>query len=355
MNYFQINILKWAKNNARRLPWKRYNDAYTIWLSEVLLQQTRVQQGLPYFNAFKKKYPTVFEMAKAQEDEILKLWEGLGYYARARNMYYTAQYLVNECNGIFPENYEGLLKLKGVGEYTAAAIASFAYNEPVAVVDGNVYRVLSRFFGIKTPIDSTMGKKEFKLKAQENLLKNKAAIYNQAIMDFGALQCSPKKPNCKTCPLNKKCKALQTNTINLLPKKSKKVKQKHRYFIFIIVKYKDKQFLVKRTQKDIWQGLFQFPLIEVDETVFLKEEQFNQLIIDNFKLSKFSFDGISQAFKQKLTHQKIMAKFVTINSSQKNHTKNNWIAVNEKEMLKFAFPKIIDCFLKDKVLHLNLK
>jgi len=355
MNYFQTNILKWAKIEPRLLPWKNYKDAYTIWLSEVLLQQTRVQQGLPYFYSFKKAYPTVFDMAKASEDEILKLWQGLGYYARARNMHFTAQIIVNDYNGVFPKNYEGLLQLKGIGEYTAAAIASFVYNEPVAVLDGNVYRVLSRFYGIETPIDSTSGKKEFKQVAKENLVKSKAAIYNQAIMDFGALQCVPKNPNCTICPLNKKCKGLKLNMINRLPLKLKKIKKKSRYFLFAVINHKNQKFLVKRTEKDIWQGLFQFPLIEVDEAAFLKEKDYKELVINSFNLKKISLNRVSQTYKQVLTHQKIMAKFLNITTLQKNEIPGIWKAVNEKEMLKFAFPKIIDCFLKDKVLLLNLK
>lgn len=355
MNYFQTNLLSWAKTSDRELPWKKYNDAYTIWLSEVLLQQTRVQQGLPYFEVFKKKYPTVFDMAKAKEDEILKLWQGLGYYARARNMHFTAKYIVNELNGIFPKNYEGLLKLKGIGEYTAAAIASFAYNEPVAVIDGNVYRVLSRFFGIETPIDTTKGKKEFKQIAKENLVKNKATIYNQAIMDFGALHCKPKKPACNTCPLSKNCKAFQLDKVDQLPLKSKKRKKKNRYFLFAIINYKNHKFLVKRTGKDIWQGLYQFPLIELSEKEFLKEDNFLQIISNNFNLKKIKLNSISNVCKQTLTHQKICAKFLNFTSLQKINDKQSWLAVKEQEMLKFAFPKIIDCFLKDKVLHLNLK
>lgn len=346
MNYFQTNLLSWFKNNTRKLPWKAYKDAYTIWLSEVLLQQTRVQQGLPYFNIFKQTYPNVFDMAKASEDEILKLWEGLGYYARARNMHYTAQYVVNELNGVFPENYQGLLKLKGIGEYTAAAIASFAYNEPVPVIDGNVYRLLSRYFGIKTPIDTTVGKKKFKKIANENLVKNKAAIYNQAIMDFGALHCTPRKPNCTVCPLKKNCKALKLNLVNSLPVKSKKIKKKNRFFLFVVINYKNKQFLVKRTGRDIWQGLFQFPLVEVEEKEFLKEENFTELISNNFKLKKVQLNNISMPYKQTLTHQKILAKFLNITLLQKIDFQYNWIAVGKQEIQKYAFPKIIDCFLK---------
>jgi len=346
MNYFQTNLLKWAKKTTRKLPWKAYKDAYTIWLSEVLLQQTRVQQGLPYFNVFKQTYPNVFDMAKAPVDEILKLWQGLGYYARARNMHYTAQYVVNELNGIFPKNYADLLKLKGIGEYTAAAIASFAYHEPVPVIDGNVYRVLSRYFGIKTPIDTTGGKREIKQKAIENLVKSKAAIYNQAIMDFGALQCVPKKPSCAICPLKKKCTALKMNLVSQLPVKSKKIIKKNRYFLFAVINYKNKQFLVKRIGKDVWQGLFQFPLVELGEQEFLKEEIFTNLICSNFKLKKIQIDSISRPYKQTLTHQKI---------KEKNNFQPDWIAVSKQEMQKFAFPKIIDCFLRDKVLLLNLK
>ncbi len=247
------------------MPWRETSDPYCIWLSEIMLQQTRIEQGLPYYLAFTNAYPSIFDLANASEEEVLKLWQGLGYYSRARNLHATAKYIAFELNGKFPETYEGLLKLKGVGDYTASAIASISYNEPVAVVDGNVYRVLSRYFDIDTPINSTAGIKEFKLLAKELLDKEDPATYNQAIMEFGALQCKPQSPLCNTCPLSASCLALKNNKISMLPVKLKKGKIKKRYFNYLVFQSEEnKTILEKRSGKGIWEGLYQFPLIETD-------------------------------------------------------------------------------------------
>ena len=221
-HFFTKNLMAWFATNHRPMPWKGEKNPYLIWLSEIILQQTRVEQGLPYFLKFKENYPTVTDLANAPEDEVMRMWQGLGYYSRARNLHFTAKHIAYDLNGVFPKTYVEILKLKGVGTYTAAAIASFAYDLPNAVVDGNVYRVLARYFGIETPIDSTIGKKEFTKLAYELLDNKRPADYNQAIMDFGATQCKPKKPNCINCPLNQKCIGFNTQKIDTLPIKTKK-------------------------------------------------------------------------------------------------------------------------------------
>ncbi|MEO1264044.1 MAG: A/G-specific adenine glycosylase, partial [Bacteroidota bacterium] len=241
--------MEWFSTNHRPLPWKGEKNPYLIWLSEIILQQTRVEQGLPYFEKFKKKYPTVKDLANAPEDEVMKMWEGLGYYSRARNLHAAAKFIADELNGTFPDTFHEILGLKGVGPYTAAAIASFAYGLPHAVVDGNVYRVLSRFFGIEEPIDTTAGKKLFAALAQELLDEKQAGNYNQAIMDFGATHCTPALPACTSCLMKSKCTAFQKNTVNKLPVKIKKTKRRQRFFNYLILNEKGNVFIKKRTQK----------------------------------------------------------------------------------------------------------
>lgn len=260
---FSNSLIQWYLRSKRDLPWRKTADPYLIWLSEIMLQQTRVAQGLPYFLTFVDAFPTVFDLAQADEEKVLKLWQGLGYYSRARNLHATAQYIAFERNGEFPKNYDGLLKLKGVGEYTAAAIASIAYGEPVPVVDGNVFRVLARYFDVETDISLPVAKKEFKALASELLPVDKASLFNQAMMEFGALQCVPKSPDCTICVLNDSCAALQKKKVASLPVKLKKTKVTDRYLNYIIVKDVEGRAKVqKRQDKGIWYGLYEFPLIE---------------------------------------------------------------------------------------------
>jgi len=352
---FSNTLLKWFDNNDRPLPWKGEKNPYYIWLSEIILQQTRVAQGLPYFEKFKKHFPTVKDLADASEDTVMKLWEGLGYYSRARNLHATAKFIAYELAGVFPTNHKEILKLKGVGPYTAAAIASFAYNLPHAVVDGNVYRVLSRVFGIETPIDITEGKKEFAALAQELLHQPSAGKYNQAIMDFGATQCVPANPNCATCPFKKECIAFQKEKIKLLPIKAKKIKKRERFFNYLILKKGDELFIQKRTKKDIWQNLYQFPLIEatsiLDKESLIATVEFQKIT----KEIPFTFNKISKPFKQQLTHQKIIATFweIAINIDSLE-IPPSFLRINQKNIPNFAFPKIIDWYLKDKALYLEL-
>lgn len=304
-------ITRWYKENKRDLPWRNSKDAYFIWLSEIILQQTRVAQGTPYYLAFTENFPTVFDLANASEQEILKLWQGLGYYSRARNLHQTAQFLTSHFNGEFPNNYDELLKLKGVGEYTAAAIASFCFDEAVPVVDGNVFRVLARVFNIQTDIQSAGAKKEFKALAQELMPKKESALFNQAIMEFGALQCVPKSPNCTVCPLNQGCLAFRDKLVDSLPAKQKKLIIKQRFFNYIVFVDKAGHSIIqKRHAKGIWHNLYEFPLIETSNSLTFDDFEnhiINQEFVDNPIESIEEINPVSQVHK--LTHQHLYIKF----------------------------------------------
>ncbi len=308
---FSKNLIHWYSVNKRNLPWRETTNPYFIWLSEIILQQTQVKQGLPYYEAFVTNFPTVFNLAKADESEVLKLWQGLGYYSRARNLHFTAKYVVNELKGEFPNTYKELLQLKGVGDYTASAIASICFNEAAAVVDGNVYRVLSRYLGIDTPINTTAGIKEFKTLAQELIDVKDPATFNQAIMEFGATQCRPKNPDCMFCPFRDSCVAYNKGTIDELPIKLKKLKVKQRYFNFLVFLSEDKQTLIeKREGKGIWQNLYQFPLIETEQNLgyddFLKVAKAHPLLKDKpFELRQYN----DTPKVHKLSHQHLNTTF----------------------------------------------
>lgn len=308
---FSKTLIRWYSNNKRILPWRETKNPYYIWLSEIILQQTQVKQGLPYYEAFVTKYPTVFDLANADEGDVLKLWQGLGYYSRARNLHASAKYVVDELQGVFPNSYKDLLNLKGVGDYTASAIASICFDEATAVVDGNVYRVLSRYFGIDTTINSSKGAKEFKALAQELIDKKNPADFNQAIMEFGATQCKPKKPECHICPFQDVCIAFNKNKIDDLPVKIKSAKAKKKFFNFLVFISEDgRTILEKREEKGIWQNLYQFPLIETnkdwDALCFKKEIKKHYLINDRtFELSLYNEDAIIH----KLSHQHLFTKF----------------------------------------------
>lgn len=262
MKDFNAILQIWYLKNKRELPWRETSDAYLIWLSEIILQQTRVDQGLPYWTRFASTFPTITDLANAPEEQVMLMWQGLGYYSRARNLHSAAKQVTTSFNHKFPSNYHDIRSLKGVGDYTAAAIASFAFNLPHAVVDGNVYRFLSRLFGIDIPIDSTEGKKIFTELAQNLLNKKDPGEHNQAIMEFGSQQCKPSNPVCNNCPFSQNCFALSKGLVHILPVKSKKTKIRERYFHFLIIHNGKKTLVEKRKSKDIWQGLFQFPLLE---------------------------------------------------------------------------------------------
>jgi A/G-specific adenine glycosylase len=335
------------------MPWKGEKDPYKIWLSEIILQQTRVEQGWDYYNRFVAAFATIDKLANASETKVFKMWEGLGYYTRCKNLIATAQFIAKECNGKFPEKYDDILKLKGVGPYTAAAIASFAYNLPHAVLDGNVFRVLARFFKNNTPIDCTDGKKEFSQLANELLDKKQPGIYNQTLMDFGAVVCKPKRPLCTQCPLQSKCGAHINAMVNDLPVTQKKIAQKKRWLYYFIIEQNNKMYARKRGVKDIWENLYEFVLIETNEVIELG--QLKKLVVANKVLLKsdFSISNVSKIYSQKLTHQTIMGQFVTLNL-KKMVQLDGYKAFSKKEMATLPFPKFITTYLKDKNVSLNL-
>lgn len=346
---FQRKLNNWYHINKRSLPWRNTEDPYKIWLSEIILQQTRVAQGLPYYQEFVKTYPTVFDLAKAEEQEVLKLWQGLGYYSRARNLHYSAKIVAEEYNGVFPTTYKELKKLKGVGDYTASAIASFCYGEAVAVLDGNVFRVLSRFLGIDTPINTTIGKKIFKEKADFFLDKENPGIHNQAIMEFGALQCKPKNPNCFDCPIQNNCVAFQQGKIKELPVKLKKLKIKKRNLNYLVFLSENGETLIKqRIGKGIWRNLYDFPLIE-SKKIWTKEDVLNHKAVEVLNLNSNQIIAFEEKpIKHQLTHQRLKIKFwiIKTNDFPENFKENKLQQIKHSELKNFPVPIVIENFLK---------
>ena len=340
---FSKTLIHWYLQNKRDLPWRNDINPYTIWLSEIMLQQTRVAQGLPYFLRFTSAFPTVFDLANAEEEEVLKLWQGLGYYSRARNLHKTAKQIAFEFNGEFPKNYSELLHLKGIGEYTAAAIASFAYNENVPVVDGNVFRVLSRYFDVETDIASSGAKKEFTQLAAELLPKGQANTFNQAIMEFGALQCVPKNPDCGNCIFNDSCLALQKKKVAQLPVKSKKTKVTNRYFNYLVFSDEtNKTIICKRIQKGIWHNLYEFPLLETEKAesdIAVLNLIKNQSFVTNAVQEVTLFNSI--AIGHKLSHQHLTIKFwkVKVEGALLN-------GIDCESASKFPFPIVVYKFIE---------
>jgi len=344
---FTDTLLHWHKRyNTREMPWKGEKDPYRIWLSEVILQQTRVAQGWQYYNNFIHKYPTIRYLAKAPDQEVFKLWEGLGYYNRCKNLLFTARQIVSEMKGVFPDQYENILALKGVGPYTAAAIASFAYNLPYAVVDGNVFRVLSRFFGIEEAIDSTHGKNLFAELAAKVLPKKEAGLYNQAIMDFGATVCKPFAPICSDCPLQKYCKAFAEGKVNYLPIKEKTLLRKNRWFYYFLFSYKGKLLVSQRRANDIWQNLFEFYLLETEEQVKWDEAAVQQWLREQIGIKKAVVGGISPLQKQQLTHQQIRGQFIGVTLETVPPFLENYRWETQKGLQKLAFPRFITSYLE---------
>ncbi len=354
--HFRQSLLSWAAGIDRPLPWKGERDPYRIWLSEILLQQTRAAQGMPYYLRFVERFPSVEALAAAEDDEVMKLWEGLGYYARARNLLKTARIVAHDMSGRFPGTYEELLALPGIGAYTAAAIASFAYDAPHAVLDGNVFRVLSRFLGIAEPVDTTEGRRYFAELAQEALDQTQPAAYNQAIMDFGAMCCTPKSPDCQRCPLQTQCAARQSGQVESLPVKSRSIVKRERYFHYLVVEHEGKLCIQKRNGKDIWENLYEFPLIELPEPVsdanVLKVHPLWQSLLGS---TPHRILSVSPPLRQTLTHQHITAIFIEIQADKEIPRPAAQLIVMEREKMRnFAFPKIIDRYLNDVKLYLNL-
>jgi A/G-specific adenine glycosylase len=351
-HYFSKKLLEWnQEHNSRAMPWKGESDPYKIWLSEIILQQTRVEQGWPYYERFIAAYPTVKKLAAAPDEEVFRLWQGLGYYARCKNMLAAAREINSRYKGKFPNDYTAIRALKGIGPYTAAAIASFAFNLPYAVLDGNVFRVLSRFFGIDTPIDSTIGKKQFDELAQKLLPTDQSAVYNQSIMDFGAVVCKPQLPTCTSCPVASKCVALHQNLIPLLPVKTKKLVIKKRYFYYIVLEHNQNLYIRKRTAQDIWQNLHEFMLIETSAPVSVDDLQKSAPFTSVLPQKDYTLTGISQLFRQQLTHQTIHSQFITIRITQPVHLPE-YLTIPRDELDNYAFPKTITTFLQSKNLSL---
>jgi len=336
---FSKNLLRWHSTYDRNMPWKKRKDAYAIWLSEIILQQTRVEQGLPYYLRFLNKFPTVQDLAKADEQVVMKLWEGLGYYSRARNLHFTSKHISEQLNGNFPDTYKGLLTLKGVGPYTAAAIASFAFHLPHAVVDGNVFRVLARYSANFTDISSSLGRKEFTILANELMDIKQPAKFNQALMDLGAMICKPANPNCAGCPVSLDCRALSQNMISELPVKLKKIKRKTRHFNYFVFRKGPTTWIQKRTKKDIWKSLYEFPHIESNESI---SEEAIQDYIRKIAPTAKKIQHIGP-FTQLLTHQKIIGKFVVLDVKQSPKL-DDAIPVEEDKLDTFPFPKMMTKF-----------
>ncbi|MFZ4056535.1 MAG: A/G-specific adenine glycosylase [Ferruginibacter sp.] len=349
-HFFVKNLLLWnTHDNSRVMPWKGEKDPYKIWLSEIILQQTRVEQGLAYYNRFIQSFPTVSDLATAKEQKVFKLWEGLGYYTRCKNLIATAKIITQQYQNQFPTDYQSILLLKGIGPYTAAAIASFAYNLPYAVVDGNVYRVLARFFGIHNAVDTTEGKKIFNALAQHLLDKKNPGIYNQAIMDFGAVVCKPKLPQCEICTLRNQCKALKQSTVEVLPLKSKSIEKKTRWLHFLVVQYKDSVFIRKRKAGDIWENLYEFVPFQQVQIIVSASAALKKKIAQTLGTTQFTLTSISPLQKQVLTHQIIFGQFLHIQLNEKIKLAE-FEAVSLNKISKFAFPRFIDRYLPINVL-----
>ncbi|MDB5201884.1 MAG: A/G-specific DNA-adenine glycosylase [Ferruginibacter sp.] len=342
--FFAKALIQWDKSqNQREMPWKAEPDPYKIWLSEIILQQTRVDQGWEYYTRFIAKYPNIKQLAAAPDAEVFKLWEGLGYYSRCKNLIATAKKISQEYNGQFPGAYDDILALKGIGPYTAAAIASFGFNLPYAVVDGNVSRVLSRFFAIASPIDSTVGKKQFAGLAQDLLDLRDPGGYNQAIMDFGATICKPAIPLCDACVLQKKCLAYQQDKVKVLPVKEKKMIRRERWFYYLVFQAGNKMLIHKRESKDIWQNLHEPFLLEQLEKLsadqLLMQQEFRLVAGKHFKIL-----SISKSYRQLLTHQTIRAQFIRMEVPEKFNIEGfEWL--DKTEMAKLAFPRLINDYL----------
>ena len=339
-------IISWYLQNKRNLPWRETKDPYQIWIAEIMLQQTRVSTAIDYFNRFLERFPTISNLAEAEEQEVLKLWQGLGYYSRARNLHATAKIIQAEYKGIFPKSYKEILKLKGIGPYTAAAIASFAFNLPHAAVDGNVYRVLSRIYGIDKAIDSTDGKKYFQNIASETMGNAQAEIYNQAIIEFGALQCVPRTPKCDICPLLSNCFAYNNALVDQLPIKTKQIKTKNRYFYYLFLSCKSRFLIQKRKKKDIWENLFQYPLIEYDKPMLTNELMQTSEWKKLFGKEEILIHSVSENVVHKLSHQNLHTTFIHIEMNLENLNKtSSYKIINNSEIPNYPFPKLIESHL----------
>jgi A/G-specific adenine glycosylase len=345
--FFTDELLHWNQvSNQRNMPWKNEKDPYKIWISEIILQQTRVQQGIEYYHRFINAFPTAQHITDAAEHQVFKIWEGLGYYSRCKNIIASANYISKELGGKFPDNFKDILQLKGIGNYTASAIASFAYNMPHAVLDGNVFRVLSRFFGITEAIDSNEGKRIYSVFAGELLDKKNPGVYNQAIMDFGATICKPQLPLCNVCPMMQKCEAFAKHLVSILPIKEKIINRRNRWLYYLLVEWENKFYIRKRVTKDIWQNLNEFVLIETKKPVSVSTLQSTSSFRETFNSNDFTITAVSKIHKQQLTHQNIFGRFIRINLKEKL-TIPGYKLTSVKQLNLLPFPKFITTYLKD--------
>jgi len=354
--FFRGALLNWYEPNRRPMPWKAIADPYRIWLSEIILQQTRVEQGLPYFERFVAAYPTVTDLATAEDEAVMKLWEGLGYYSRARNLLKAARMVAANYDGKFPDTYTGLRALPGVGPYTAAAIASFAFGRQVAVLDGNVFRILARFHNDAFPIDTGKGRKHYQERVDSTMGEAEARLFNQAIMDFGALVCTPKRASCPTCPLAAKCAALAAGTVYDLPVKEKKLKRRTRYFHFIVLADNEKRTVIEqRAAKDIWQSLYQFPLVETEKPKLETRELAQESTWPAWlPAGQLRFVKRSAPAKHQLTHQTIITVFHHFTWPEMPTKIKSKTILKNKMFEKYAFPRVITRYLAEKSLLLDL-
>ena len=349
MDFIHDTLINWFAENRRDLPWRHNPTPYQVWLSEIILQQTRVNQGWDYYLRFVEKWPTVNDLANATEEEVLKMWQGLGYYSRARNLHQCAKQIVEQYGGQFPADFEKLKQLKGIGDYTAAAIASIAFDLPHAVVDGNVYRVLSRLFDIDTPININEGQTVFAKIADDLLNREQPGLHNQAMMEFGALQCTPKNPNCLLCPLQAQCLAFANQTVMQRPVKLQKLKVTTRHFNYLVFRIEGNVYLHKRSGNDIWKNLYDFPCIESENPMTVEEviasEKFQQLIENK----SFTIIKTSPTFTHKLTHRTIIAQFIEIKLEEKllRIETNDLFLARETDLGNFPIPRLIDLYLNN--------
>ena len=346
-NKFTHNLMKWhVTYNKRTMPWKGEKDAYKIWISEIILQQTRVMQGIAYYEKFIERFPDIKSLATAKDSEVFKVWEGLGYYSRCKNILHTARHIVGNCNGKFPDEYGKILNLKGVGPYTAAAISSFAYGLPHAVVDGNVFRVLSRFFGDATPIDSSKGNSHFTSKANQLLDKKSPGAYNQAIMDLGATICKPRIAECTLCPLQKSCAAFKTGGVNKLPVKEKKLSKNNRWFYYFIFLLNDEVLVNKRAGNDIWQNLDEFYLYEAYQASKWDNATVQAWLSEQLGVKRYHLRHTSPLFKQQLTHQNLQGQFFVVQLESLPKSLRHFEKINMNDIASLAFPRFINSYLE---------
>lgn len=345
---FSNKILLWYRQNMRDLPWRHESDPYRVWISEVILQQTRIDQGIGYYLHFIERFPNLNILAGASEDEVLKIWQGLGYYSRARNLLSGARQVAELYQGQLPDNAKQLKTIKGIGDYTAAAIASISFNEAVPAIDGNVYRVLSRVFGIETPIDSTEGKKTFAKLAATLMNADHPGDFNQALMEFGALHCKPAQPLCQSCTFQNECLAFNLKKVQVLPVKAKKIRPVNRYFFYLVVEEQGAVYLKKRTSNDIWKNLYDFPMIETPEAIPVEQVIGSSAWQLLFGKGTVEIQAISESIRHLLTHQHLHVQFIHVTIKKGKIMHSNFLKIDKRNIFEWPVPKLIENYLNEK-------